>query len=239
MEVTSFMMKTGISPDSVVLVHPFDAGQYVPSISGKRTIGIASTGILFVNQQYEDLNYHIRHNIMNSVTVSLFRELGIDYVFVGSNPFRERWDDQYFNDKHQLYFTPVSSFRTIGNNLSSILFAVKIPDGSVGAGLVDNSFYTGISDGKTLIDFKHMAVYNLETGEGIQLEIGLRNQADEVLEKSNAWSQPQSVTVTTNGFQANTAHFTLTGSKYTFEISVSFQSADGINMHFSVENAQS
>ena len=230
-------MKTGISPDSVVLVHPFDAGQYVPSISGKRTIGIASTGILFVNQQYEDLNYHIRHNIMNSVTVSLFRELGIDYVFVGSNPFRERWDDQYFNDKHQLYFTPVSSFRTIGNNLSSILFAVKIPDGSVGAGLVDNSFYTGISDGKTLIDFKHMAVYNLETGEGIQLEIGLRNQADEVLEKSNAWSQPQSVTVTTNGFQANTAHFTLTGSKYTFEISVSFQSADGINMHFSVENA--
>jgi hypothetical protein len=233
-------MKTGISPDSVVLVHPYDAGQYVPSISGKKTIGIASTGVLFLNQQYEDLNYHIRHYITNSVTVSLLRELGIDYVFVGGQPFKEKWDENYFFE-NQLYFIPVQSFESLVGNTdttySAYLFAVKIPDGSVGAGLVDNIFYTGISDGKTLIDFKHMAVYNLETGEGVYLEIGLRNQADKVLEKLNVWNQPQSVTVTTNGFQARTADFTLTGSKYTFEISISSQSAAGINLHFSVENA--
>ena len=235
-------MKTGIPADSTVLVHPYDAGQYVPSIAAKKTVGIASTGVLFINQEYEDLNYHIRNNVMNHVTISLFRELGINYVFVGGNPFKERWNDQYFLDlPGGLFFTPVrslvSNIKINNSYVNSTLFAVKIPDSGLGAGIIDNCYYTGFSDGKTLLDLKHMALYNLETGEGVCIEIGLRNQADDTLEQIGFWNQSQSVTITSEPFQERNARFTIAGLKHSFECLVSSNADGGMNVHFSVENA--
>lgn len=223
-------MRTGIPQNSTVLIHPYDAGQYVPSISGQKTVGIASTGVIFINQWYEDLNYHIRNNVFNSVTISLFRGLGIDYIFVGGQAFKERWDSEYFI-RNPLYFTIVRNIDL------SYLFAVKIPDISIGAGLVNNTDYTGVSNNETLLDLQHMTLYNLDTGEGVYLEVGLRDNSSNTLEYMNYWNPPKSVTISEEANQTANFSFTLAGSQFSLNCNVSSNNVPNITIDFSSGNA--
>lgn len=104
-------MHSNIPLNSTVLVSPYDAGQYVPSIGGQNTIEIGSAGTQFINQPYEDLFYQIADQVLNSTTISLLTYFKVNYIFVGSAPMSggTAWQPIYFFDNPQ-YFVLVQRF---------------------------------------------------------------------------------------------------------------------------------
>jgi hypothetical protein len=233
-----------IPQDARILVHPYDAGQYVPSIANRKTIGIASSGLVFLSQQIEDINWHIRHIVINPITVRLLRELNVDYIFVGGQPFKERWDEHYFLG-NPLYFSLVRNLSSIGNPINSLttiilnssLFAVKTPDNSIGTGFINNDYYYGFSNNETLLDLQHMAMYNLGTGEGVYLEIGLMDRTGNSLDLINSWNQPKAIGVLEQANQTEgRLNFTLNSSQHSYSFSLSTDNGE-INLRISVPQA--
>ena len=223
-------MNAEIPHDSDVLVNAFDAGQYVASIGGQKAFGIASTGVVFLSDQYEVLHYHIENQILNSTTVAIFRNINVDYVFVGGQSFRARWDPQYFL-RNPLYF------RTVQNINGSYLFAVKIPERSMTSGFVNSSDYLGFSNNETLIDMRHMAIYNLETGEGVHFEIALKDKSNNVLDIINSWNEPKEIQLSGINNPNTGINLRLVGSTYSFDLALLSISMNEISLGLSVEHA--
>lgn len=103
-------MHTGISQNSVVLVNPYDAGQYVVSISNKTVVG-EYTGINFISSAYQNLTILLANNVMNARTLSLIDSLNVTYIFVGSRSYQYGWSPDLFID-HCLTFRAVKEFGT-------------------------------------------------------------------------------------------------------------------------------
>jgi hypothetical protein len=103
-------MRTGIPQNSTVLINPYDAGQYVASVSNKTVVGIY-TGVSFLTSGYENLTTLLQNNIMNETTISLISSMNVSYIFVGSRAFAYGWSPQFFIN-HCLTFKAVASFDT-------------------------------------------------------------------------------------------------------------------------------
>jgi hypothetical protein len=223
-------MNAEIPSDADVLVNPFDPGQYVPSIGGQKAFGLASTGVVFLSEQYEVLHYNMYNQIFDSNTLAILRNVNVDYVFVGGYAFRQNWDPQYFI-RNPLYFRIANK---IGN---SYLFAVKIPNWNMNTGFLNNSDYVGFSNNETLIDLKHMAMYNVATGEGMHLEIALKDNSNNILDFINPWNEPQEITVSQIGNQNTSMIFKIAGSAYSFNLALSSNEMKEIYLNLSVEHA--
>ncbi|MGI0069498.1 MAG: DUF6541 family protein, partial [Nitrosopumilaceae archaeon] len=106
-------MRNGIPNTSVILINPYDAGAYVPSISMKEAVGLtfatfagppSSAGPL-----YQKLFQEINDQVFNTTTISLIRSLNATYVFLGSHAYQDGWTTQYFLDR-PLYFELVKNY---------------------------------------------------------------------------------------------------------------------------------
>jgi hypothetical protein len=198
---------------------------------------------VFLSQQIEDINWHIRTtNRTSPITVGLLRELSVDYIFVGGQPFKERWNEYYFFNS-PLYFSLVRNVVSIGNpfrpyeSFNSYLFAVKTPDKSIGMGFINNDHYYGFSNNETLLDLQHMAMYNLGTGEGVYLEIALMDTRGNSLDLINSWAQPKAIAVLEQANQTEgRLNFTLNSSQYSYLLSLSTDNGE-INLRISVPQA--
>jgi hypothetical protein len=222
-------MRTGIPKNSTVLVNPFDAGQFVPSIGGRTAVEIASTGVVFSSPQYRSLYQQIANQEMNSTTVSLLLNLRIQYVFVGSKAFQGGWDSNYFVER------PVY-FRLIHQIGSSYLFANIISQLGKQTGLVNDSYFTGFSSAETLFDFVHMTVYDLKTGEGAYVQFGLKTSAGQVLETTNYWNEPKYVGISRSAGVSG-LNATLRGTNYTLNMQIRSNGSDGMILNLAYQDA--
>jgi uncharacterized membrane-anchored protein len=222
-------MNSEIPAESDVLINPFDAGQYVPSIGGQKAFGIASTGVVYLNEQYAVLHYHINNQILDNLTVAVLRNVDVDYIFVGGYAWKENWDAQYFI-RNPLYFRIVYKIE------NSYLFAVKIPDKNLNTGFVNNTDYLGFSNSEMLIDLKHMAMYNLETGEGVQFEISLKDDSNNVEDLINPWNVPKKIEVLSTDDNNSSITFSILGN-YSYNLALSSNKMKEISLNLSVEGA--
>ncbi len=182
-------MKTGIPSNASVLVNRYDAGQYVPSIAGKPTIGIAST-IYFPDITYEMVWQMLADNVLNSTTISLLGMLNASYVYVGNYPHSGAWNAQLFLN-HRFYFEMVKHFG------SSYLFKVIVPDtrNLTTFGVVNNQGLIGVSDNRTMIDLQDMVMYNTITGSSKYFEIGLAQPNGSFAQVFSHSNPPQNVSL--------------------------------------------
>ncbi len=109
-------MRTGIPDNAVVLVNPYDAGQYVQSIANKTALG-TFTGITYPSLQYQRVFTLLAHGIVNQTTVSLLKTLNVSYIFVGSRAIQFGWNPE-------LFITHCLSFKVVQNYYNSFLFQV-------------------------------------------------------------------------------------------------------------------
>jgi hypothetical protein len=223
-------MNTNIPLNSTVLIHPYDAGQYVPSIGGQNAVGIASTGIVFITIQYANLFAQINNTILDKTTVNLLRTQKIDYIFVGSQAIGgPRWNPDFFL-RNPIYFQLVRNIEL------TYLFAVKIPDKDIAPRVVNNSNYIGLATQESILDLRNMAIYNLVTGEGVYVEVGLRDQSNNSLEALTHWAPASSIRVSEKSNELG-ADFVLSGQKYTFDVSLSSTDSQNIRFGLSAANA--
>jgi hypothetical protein len=218
-------MKNGIPDNANVLVSPFDAGQYVPAISDKPTVGIASTGVIYLSPTYYQIHRLIQSQTINTNFINDFKALNISYAFIGSHEFNPGWDQQFFY-KNPLYFQLVKNFGL------ACLFKVLIPTNAyANPGIVNDDSHIGISDGKTLLDFKNMAVYNIQSGQGEYIEIGARDSEKNIIEQMNNWNRPTGVDVKLVQSLPNPmVSVQLYGSKINLSLAVSVVSNTGLNV---------
>lgn len=205
-------MKTGIPNNASVLVNPFDAGQYVPSIADKPTVGISSTGIFFLDPTYKEAWQMMYDGSMNSTVLSLIKSLNVSYVYVGNYAFQGGWSPHLFLD-HRFDFRLVKNFGT------SYLFKVIIPNTNnmTTFGVVSNEGLIGISDNRTLVDFQDMVTYNIVTGSSKYFEIGLAYPNGSYTEIFNHSNAPTNVSLI---FENSTySQFALSGSNGTALVS--------------------
>jgi hypothetical protein len=221
-------MHSNIPSNSSVLVNPEDAGQYVPSIGGQKAIFVASTGIKFLTQEYKELYTHIRDQVFNLTTVKLLRDLRIDYVFMGARAFAVGgWDAIYFL-RNPWYF------RLVYNVSSSYLFAVVTSNYDNIPVSINRIGYLGFSSNQTSIDFKHMMMQDLATSESVFLEIDLKDRAGNVLECINYWNPPKLIISPEINLGTKT-DFTLVGSTYSFNLTMSSTDNGGIGIYLYAE----
>ncbi|MHB1907362.1 MAG: hypothetical protein ACYCQJ_00670 [Nitrososphaerales archaeon] len=221
-------MRNGIPRNSTVLVAPYDAGQYVQSISDKRTIGLASTGVIFLTPIYEQTYTLLLQEIVNATTISDLRAQNINYIFVGSNSFSGagQWSANFFL-QYPNYFQFVKNFT------NSYLFKVIVPSNSYHPiGIVNGTNYEGISDGNTLIDFRHMVVYDLSTGQSMYFEIDVKTDSGSFLSVLNEGSPPESINSSyiskdSNGTRIQTM---LSSSNDTLTILTKIKQSEGLDM---------
>jgi hypothetical protein len=109
-------MKTGIPGNSIVLVNPYDAGQYVQSIANKTSISLF-TGLSYPSQEYKTISLLLANGIINQTTMTLLSVLKVNYVFVGSRAIEFGWNPRIF-------IIHCLAFRVVQNYYNSYLFQV-------------------------------------------------------------------------------------------------------------------
>lgn len=114
-------MKNHMSKDATILINPFDAGNYIPSVSHlKACYPYHSAGRL--NSSYQRLLSLLFDQNLNSTALELMKYLGVDHVFVGSKVSYwwegyTRWDP--------LLFLNHPDFKLVHNIGRSYVFAVS------------------------------------------------------------------------------------------------------------------
>jgi hypothetical protein len=116
-------MKNNLSPDAVVLVHPFGSGLFIPSISHHRVI-FPYTGSS-LSSSYQTLVGLLENNTLNSEAYQILHSWNITHVFVGTNVAYwmfnyPRWDPKL------LLGNP--NFKLVKNIGSSYLFELREQD---------------------------------------------------------------------------------------------------------------
>ncbi|MEM3751967.1 MAG: hypothetical protein QXM65_03275 [Candidatus Bathyarchaeia archaeon] len=75
-------MKENLSLSAVVLVHPYEAGLFIPSVSHHRIV-FPYSGSTF-SRRYQTVVGLIENRTMNTTAYDLMRDLGVSHVFVGA-----------------------------------------------------------------------------------------------------------------------------------------------------------
>jgi hypothetical protein len=233
-------MRSEIPSNSNVLVNTEDAGQYVQSIGGQKAVYFGSAGVKALNESYHILHNQITDKIFDSSTIELFRDLKIDYVFLGGQGILlGGWDPVYFLTK-PWYFRLVHSIGRSG------LFAVKTQGNNVSTGFISSRDYLGFSSNQTSIDLYYMGIQDLATSEFVSIEIGLNDETGKTLEWMNYWSyfggnvENRTYLIRASAIDlAGNTNFTLISlrSKYVFHLTMSLTGTNSININISAENA--
>ena len=107
-------MKTHVSPDSVVLVHPFGSGLFIPSISQHRVI-FPYTGSS-LSSSYQALVGLLENNTLNSNAYRIMRSWNVSHVFVGTNVAYWMFDYPRWDPKLLLGNPNFKLVKNIGNS---------------------------------------------------------------------------------------------------------------------------
>jgi hypothetical protein len=75
-------MRENLSSDAVILVHPYEGGLFIPTISHHRIVFPYSGSTL--SRRYQNVVRLMENKTMNVTTYELMQDLGVSHVFVGA-----------------------------------------------------------------------------------------------------------------------------------------------------------
>jgi len=75
-------MKENLTRGAVILVHPYEAGLFIPSVSHHKIVFPYSGSTL--SRRYQTVVRLVENKVINVTTYELMQELGVSYIFVGA-----------------------------------------------------------------------------------------------------------------------------------------------------------
>jgi hypothetical protein len=116
-------MKNNLSPEAVILVHPFGSGLFIPTVSHHRIV-FPYTGSS-LSSSYQTLVGLLENNTLNSDVYQIMHSWNITHVFVGT--YVAYWMFNYSKWDPKL-FLGNPNFRLVTNIGSSYLFELREQD---------------------------------------------------------------------------------------------------------------
>lgn len=119
-------MSANLSSNAVILVHPYEAGLFIPSLSNQKIIFpyTAST----MSNSYQTLVHLIANNALNATTYTLMQDWNITYIYLGSNVAYSNNEFPWWNPQ---LFLGNPNFKLTKNFTDSYLFKLEITDPNV------------------------------------------------------------------------------------------------------------
>ncbi len=119
-------MKANLSSSAIILVHPYESGLFIPSISQHKIVFPYTASC--ESASYKHLVNLIANNTINATTYQLMNNWNITHVFVGSNVAYSNNQYKWWNPQ---VFLGNPNFVLIQNFNDSYLFELKITNTSV------------------------------------------------------------------------------------------------------------
>jgi len=119
-------MKENLTNNAVILVNPYEAGLFIPSISNKKTIFTTTGSQLSLG--YQKLFNSLCNDTLNSTSYDIMRRFSVTHVYVGSAASYS-WVKDYKWDKNLFLGNP--NFRLVKRVGQACLFQVLYKDPSL------------------------------------------------------------------------------------------------------------
>lgn len=119
-------MSANLSSNAVILVHPYEAGLFIPSISHQKIIFPYTASCM--SNSYQTLVHMIANNTLNATTYTLMQDWNITYVFLGANVANSNNEFPWWNPQ---LFLGNPNFKLTKNFTDSYLFKLEIADPNV------------------------------------------------------------------------------------------------------------
>ncbi len=119
-------MAANLSSSAVILVHPYEAGTFIPSISNHKVVFPYTASC--ESASYKLLVNLIANNTINATTYQLIRDWNITHVFVGSNVAFSNYEYKWWNPQ---VFIGNPNFKLVQNFSNSYLFELKVTNPSI------------------------------------------------------------------------------------------------------------
>jgi hypothetical protein len=123
-------MKNNLPRSAVILINPWDAGGFIPTVSNHRVI--YQPGASRYSHSYEELVGFIDNHNLNTTTYAVMKQSNISHMFIGSSALfgHHSWDP--------LLFLGNPNFKLLKNIGASYLFGVNVKDPDTHLIFMDN-----------------------------------------------------------------------------------------------------
>jgi hypothetical protein len=119
-------MSANLSSSAVILVHPYEAGLFIPSVSHQKIIFPYTASCM--SSSYQTLVHLIANNTLNAATYKLMQNWNITYVYLGANVAYLNNEFPWWNPQ---LFIGNPNFKLTKNFTDSYLFKLDIADPNV------------------------------------------------------------------------------------------------------------
>ena len=116
-------MRANLSSSAVILVHPYESGLFIPSVSHHKVIFPYTASCL--SKSYQTLVNLIANNTLNATTYKLMNDWNITHVFLGTNVAYSNDEFSWWNP--ELFFGN-PNFKLEKNFSDSYLFKLELTD---------------------------------------------------------------------------------------------------------------
>jgi len=152
-------MRSNLSSDAVVLVHPYEAGLFIPAISHHRIVfPYTGSGL---SSSYQALVGLTENDTLNATTYQLMQHWNISHVFVGSNIVYERFGQPKWNAE---LFLGNPNFKLVKNVGRAYLFKLEERDPNIV--FLDDFGYTRWGENGWRNDFLGVGLGNVTITNG-------------------------------------------------------------------------
>ena len=119
-------MRANLSSSVVILVHPYESGLFIPSVSHHKVIFPYTASCL--SASYQRLVHLIASNTLNATTYQLMADWNITHIFLGSNVAFSNGEFSWWNPE---LFIGNPNFKLVQNFSNSYLFELDAADSMV------------------------------------------------------------------------------------------------------------
>lgn len=121
-----YWMADNLTSNAVILVHPYEAGLFIPSVSHQKIIFPYTASC--ESASYKQLVHLISNNTINATTYQIMNDWNITHIFVGSNVAYSANEYSWWNPE---VFIGNPNFQFVQNFSNSYLFKLDITNPQV------------------------------------------------------------------------------------------------------------